>query len=96
MKISTILILCSLGTAPLHAQTEERLRQLAELLRLSYDAIVVWKLDGGIEIWSRGAAERPSCPGSSGFQAESARFRDARLRRRTHASAPGDNPARAL
>jgi two-component system sensor histidine kinase/response regulator len=37
--------------------TEERFRQLAELLRLSYDAIVVWKLDGGIETWSRGAEE---------------------------------------
>ena len=30
MKTSTILILCSLGTAPLHAQSEDRLRQFFE------------------------------------------------------------------
>jgi hypothetical protein len=30
MKTSTVLILCSLGTAPLHAQSEERLRQFFE------------------------------------------------------------------
>jgi PAS domain S-box-containing protein len=38
-------------------QSEGRLRQLADLLRLSYDAIVVWKPDGGIKTWSRGAEE---------------------------------------
>src|SRR5262249_35278746 len=36
---------------------EQALRRQAELLRLSYDAIVVWRLGGGIETWSRGAEE---------------------------------------
>jgi PAS domain S-box-containing protein len=30
-------------------------RRQADLLRLSYDAIIVWRLDGGIESWNRGA-----------------------------------------
>src|SRR5262249_51862199 len=38
-------------------QAEGVLRRQAELLRLSYDAIVVWRLGGGIETWSRGAQE---------------------------------------
>jgi two-component system, sensor histidine kinase and response regulator len=38
-------------------RAEEALRRQAELLRLSYDAILVWRLDGGIESWSRGAEE---------------------------------------
>jgi two-component system, sensor histidine kinase and response regulator len=38
-------------------QAEQALRRQAELLRLSYDAIVVWRLGGGIESWSRGAEE---------------------------------------
>jgi PAS domain S-box-containing protein len=42
--------------------TEERkadqdLRRQAELLRLSFDAIIVWRLDGGIESWNRGAEQ---------------------------------------
>ena len=36
---------------------EETVRQLAQLLRLSFDAIIVWRLDGGIETWNRGAEE---------------------------------------
>src|SRR5262249_49120218 len=38
-------------------QAEVALRRQAELLRLSYDAIIVWRLGGGIENWSRGAEE---------------------------------------
>ena len=38
-------------------RAEEAMRRQAELLRLSYDAIVVWRLDGAIESWSRGAEE---------------------------------------
>jgi len=36
-------------------QTEEALRQLAQLLDLSYDAIFTWDLDGAIEYWNEGA-----------------------------------------
>jgi PAS domain S-box-containing protein len=36
---------------------ERAVRRQAELLRLSSDAIVVWRLGGGIESWSRGAEE---------------------------------------
>jgi PAS domain S-box-containing protein len=38
-------------------KAEEALRQQAKLLRLSYDAIIVWRLNDGIETWSRGAQE---------------------------------------
>jgi len=34
---------------------EESLRKHAELLKLSYDAIIIWRLDGGIESWNIGA-----------------------------------------
>jgi PAS domain S-box-containing protein len=34
---------------------EEALRKQAELLKLSYDAIIVWQLGGGIESWNIGA-----------------------------------------
>jgi PAS domain S-box-containing protein len=34
---------------------EEALRKHAELLTLSYDAIIVWRLDAGIESWNVGA-----------------------------------------
>jgi PAS domain S-box-containing protein len=36
-------------------QREETLKKQAEMLRLSYDAIIVWRLDGGIESWNVGA-----------------------------------------
>ncbi len=36
-------------------KAEEALRQQADMLRLSFDAIIVWRLDGGIESWNRGA-----------------------------------------
>ncbi len=36
---------------------EETLRRQSEMLSLSHDAIFVWKTDGGIETWNRGAAE---------------------------------------
>ncbi len=38
-------------------RAEEALRQQAQLLRLSYDAIIVWQKDGGIEHWNRGAEQ---------------------------------------
>jgi len=38
-------------------QVEEALRQQAQLLHLSYDAIIVWRKDGGIEQWNRGAEQ---------------------------------------
>jgi len=38
-------------------QAEEALRQQAQLLHLSYDAILVWRKDGGIEHWNRGAEQ---------------------------------------
>jgi PAS domain S-box-containing protein len=36
-------------------QAEEAQRRLADLLRLSFDAIIVWQLNGAIESWNRGA-----------------------------------------
>ena len=36
-------------------QAEEALRTQADLLRLSFDAIIVWQFDGAIEIWNNGA-----------------------------------------
>jgi PAS domain S-box-containing protein len=38
-------------------QSHALVRQQAELLRLSFDAIIVWKIGGGIESWNRGAEE---------------------------------------
>lgn len=38
-------------------KAEEADRLHAELLRLSFDAIIVWSLDDGIEIWNRGAEQ---------------------------------------
>jgi PAS domain S-box-containing protein len=38
-----------------HRRVEEAGRQQASLLRLSFDAIIVWRFDSGIESWSRGA-----------------------------------------
>ena len=37
--------------------SQESLRHQAELLKLSFDAIIVWRMDGGIESWNRGAEE---------------------------------------
>lgn len=36
-------------------QAEDELKKLAELLKLSCEAMIVWKLDGGIESWNLGA-----------------------------------------
>jgi PAS domain S-box-containing protein len=36
-------------------QAEEALRRHADLLRLSFDAVIVWRLDGAIESWNAGA-----------------------------------------
>ncbi len=38
-------------------RAEEALHRQAELLKLSYDAIIVRRLDGGIESWNRGAEQ---------------------------------------
>ncbi len=38
-------------------QTEVLLQRQAELLHLSYDAIIVWRLGGRIETWNKGAEE---------------------------------------
>jgi PAS domain S-box-containing protein len=36
---------------------EEALRRRSDLMRLAFDAIIVWRLDGGIESWNRGAEQ---------------------------------------
>ena len=38
-------------------RAEEELRRLADHLRLSFDAIIVWQLNGTIESWNRGAKQ---------------------------------------
>jgi PAS domain S-box-containing protein len=40
-----------------HKLVEEALQRQADLLRLSFDAIIVWRFDGGIESWNRGAEQ---------------------------------------
>jgi PAS domain S-box-containing protein len=51
-------------------QTQEALRRQAELLKLSFDAIIVWRIGGGIESWNRGAEEL------YGYSEEEAQGRD--------------------
>ncbi|MBX3011676.1 MAG: PAS domain S-box protein [Caldilineaceae bacterium] len=36
-------------------QTERILRRYADMLRLSYDAIMIWSLERGVEFWNHGA-----------------------------------------
>ncbi len=38
-------------------RAEEAERRYGKLLQLSSDAIIVWRLDGGVETWNRGAEE---------------------------------------
>ncbi len=38
-------------------ETQEALRRQAEMLKLSFDAIIVWRVGGVIESWNRGAEE---------------------------------------
>jgi PAS domain S-box-containing protein len=40
-----------------HKQAEARLREQADLMNLTYDALLVWELGGGITYWNRGAEE---------------------------------------
>jgi PAS domain-containing protein len=54
-------------------QTQEALRQQAELLKLSFDAIIVRRIGGGIESWNRGAEE---LYGYSEEEAEGRSFHD--------------------
>jgi two-component system CheB/CheR fusion protein len=53
-------------------RAEEAERRYGRLLLLSPDAILVWRLDGGIETWNRGAEEL------YGFSADEAVAKDAR------------------
>ena len=39
------------------SSSQKSLRTHADLLRLSFDAIIVWRLDGSIESWNRGAEQ---------------------------------------
>jgi len=38
-------------------QAQEAVRRQAEMLKLSFDAIIVWRVGGAIESWNRGAEE---------------------------------------
>jgi two-component system CheB/CheR fusion protein len=38
-------------------RAEEEIRRQGQLVHLSHDAILMWRLDGGIESWNRGAQE---------------------------------------
>ncbi|HTP30246.1 MAG TPA: CheR family methyltransferase, partial [Anaeromyxobacteraceae bacterium] len=49
---------------------EEEVRRQGQLVHLSHDAILIWRLDGGIESWNRGAQEL------YGFSREEALGRD--------------------
>jgi PAS domain S-box-containing protein len=71
VSASAVALLCaSFRDALLAARrTATVLRQHADLLHLSHDAILVWKVGGGIETWSRGAQEL------YGFRADEARGR---------------------
>jgi PAS domain S-box-containing protein len=40
-----------------HAAVEERVKRQAEMLRLSFDAIIVWRPETGIESWNIGAEQ---------------------------------------
>jgi len=40
-----------------HKRAEEILQRHAEMQRLSFDAIIVWRPEGGIESWNRGAEQ---------------------------------------
>lgn len=64
-------------------RAEEDERRYGKLLLLSPDAIIVWRLDGEIESWNRGAAEL------YGFSVEEAMGKDGQGRTRV---APEDIP----
>jgi len=69
---SLIALLCSAFRESLMRSEEAArlLRRQSEVLALSHDAIILWRRDGGIEFWNRGAEDL------YGFTAEEARGRD--------------------
>jgi PAS domain S-box-containing protein len=69
---SIIALLCS-GFRESFTRSEEAaslLRRQSEILALSHDAIILWRRDGGIEFWNRGAEDL------YGFTAAEAHDRD--------------------
>ncbi len=56
---STVALLCAAFRDSVLAarRTAETMARQADMLELSHDAILVWRFDGGIESWSRGAEE---------------------------------------
>jgi len=71
-------------------ESQEALRQQAEMLRLSFDAIIVWTMGGGIESWNRGAEEL------YGYTEEEARGRDVHALLKTRHTAPWEDFERML
>jgi PAS domain S-box-containing protein len=65
-----------------HKQAEELLRRQADLLDQSHDAILTWKIGGGITYWSRGAETM------YGFTREEAIGRSSHELLRTRSSVP--------
>src|ERR1700722_1364033 len=45
-----------IGTSPTHEAALGRMEHLANLLTLSYEPMLAWRLDGPIEFWNAGAA----------------------------------------
>jgi two-component system CheB/CheR fusion protein len=71
-------------------RAEEAERRYGQLLMLSPDAIFVWRLEGGIETWNRGAEEL------YGFSLEEARGKEAHALLHTRSPCPFSEIATAL